>query len=85
MKGDIERFARVPLWAGKLQLRPQAWQVLVVIAAHADRAGWAHPSLATIAELTGITRNNLPRLLDMLEAAGLLRRDRGTGGRGHRP
>ena len=78
------RFSRVPLWVSSTHLSPQAWQVLNVICAHINRAGWAWPSLETIAALTGMARKNVPRIISQLESAGVLNRDRARSpGRGH--
>ena len=69
------RFARVPMWVASMQqLSGRALRVYICILAHADRNGFAFPSLATIAEVTGITRHKLPALINELIAAGLLRR-----------
>lgn len=81
MKG---RFARVPPWIAGTYLSPQAWQVLIVICAHIGPTGWSWPSLTTIATLTRVIRNNVPRIINELESAGVLHRDRSTsGGKGH--
>jgi hypothetical protein len=66
-----------------MELRPQAWQVLIAIGGHIGRDGWAYPSLTRIATLTGIGRKNIPRLITILEDTGLLHRDRSIGGRGN--
>jgi hypothetical protein len=72
------------MWAGRMHLSPQAWQVLIVICGHIGPTGWAWPSLTTIAALTGVVRNNVPRILIELESAGVLHRNRSTsGGKGH--
>jgi hypothetical protein len=80
-KARGDRFARIPLWAAGVEIRPRAFRVLIAIAAHIDRDGWAYPSLASIAALTGIARNKLFAAVDQLENVGLLRRDRSKGGR----
>jgi DNA-binding MarR family transcriptional regulator len=82
MKSD-GRFARIPLWAASAEITPSALRVLIAIAAHLDRTGWAYPSLSTIAGLTGIARKKVPSLIAELEGAGLLRRERSKGGRGN--
>jgi hypothetical protein len=51
MKG---RFAKIPEHALKANLTGRALRVLIAIGLHADPAGWAWPSLETIAELSGI-------------------------------
>jgi hypothetical protein len=76
-------FARIPLWAANAEISLQAWRVLTAIAGHLDRTGWAYPSYTRIAALSGIARNNIPRVVTELEDAGLLRRERTTGGRGN--
>jgi hypothetical protein len=54
---------------------------MIAIGGHIDRDGWGYPSLATIAALTGIAREDLPRVIVQLEDSGLLHRDRSAGGR----
>jgi len=71
------RFARVPVQAaGARLLGARALRVLIAIAAHADRDGRAYPSLACIAEITGVARSKLPAEIRALAAAGLLRCER---------
>jgi hypothetical protein len=75
------RFAKIPEHALKANLNLQAHRVLIAIALHADPAGWAWPSLATIDALAGTSRYNTCAAIDQLEKAGLLRRDSSKGGR----
>jgi DNA-binding MarR family transcriptional regulator len=77
------RFARIPMWAASADISQRALRVLIAIAGHLDRTGWAWPSLTTIAEMTGIDRRHVLRAIAELETAGLIYRDRATdGGRG---
>jgi hypothetical protein len=71
-----ERFGRVPLRAASKGLPGSALQVLIAICAHADRRGYAYPSLGTIAALTGIARHNVPRATKPLIAEGLIIREK---------
>jgi hypothetical protein len=52
----------------------RAWQVLAVIALHADDNGKAYPSLATVSKKTGIGRQDLPRIIAELVGASLITR-----------
>jgi hypothetical protein len=85
MKGDGERFARVPLWAARAKEVGVVGRVLIALCAHIDRKGCAYPSLETLAELAGIKSRHAARALATLEETGLIRRDRSTGGRGIQP
>jgi hypothetical protein len=82
-ENNANRFARVPPWAAGAGISLRALRVLIAIGGHINRDGWAYPSLVTIASLTGIARNNIPRVIRELEDVGLLHRDRSTGGRGN--
>ncbi|MBM3526526.1 MAG: winged helix-turn-helix transcriptional regulator [Alphaproteobacteria bacterium] len=53
---------------GRIDVRPAQYSVLAVIAANSD------PSQSDVAQLLGIERARLVRLLDRLERRGLLRR-----------
>jgi hypothetical protein len=69
-----ERFARIPVRAaGMRNLRGADLRVLIAIAAHADADGRAYPSMATLAALTAIRREDIPRAIRRLERSGLLR------------
>lgn len=68
-------------WA---ELTGGAAKVYAVLALHAGPSGWAWPSLTTIAEMTGMHRQTIPKLARELEAAGLIERDRSRGGRSTR-
>ena len=73
----IENFARIPSRVASAQnLRGDDIRVLIAIAAHADKSGLCHPSLARIGSLTGIARKNVPRSIDRLKEAGVIRRQR---------
>lgn len=67
-------FAIVPLIAAKSSTISAAdFRVLIAIAHHADERGeGAYPSMATIAELTGMLRGDIPRAVRRLERAGLI-------------
>src|ERR1700733_1989067 len=70
------RFARLPVRAASMRdLSACDFRVLISIAAHADADGRAYPSMATVAKMTGIRRQDVPRSVKRLEQAGLLRRD----------
>lgn len=53
--------------------------VFSAIRLHATPLGVAFPSMARIAELTGVLRNHIPRHLKRLEACGILHRSRRAG------
>jgi len=63
--------------------RSRSFVVLVALAEHANREGWAWPSLARLASETELTRRSVLRHLREAEAAGELRRER-HGPRGTR-
>jgi hypothetical protein len=48
------------------------WRVYACIALHADASGRAYPSMATIAEMTGLKRKNVPRTTARLERFRIL-------------
>jgi hypothetical protein len=74
------RFARVPLRAANAaRVGARALRVLIAIAAHATRDGHAYPSLARIAEVTGIDRRGVPVEIAALVTAGLLLREPRAG------
>src|SRR5262249_22094641 len=75
-----ERFARIPSRAAGLSLGAVAFRVLIAISAHADAEGRAYPGMGTIAREASIRRRDVPRAVAALERAGLLRRERATGG-----
>lgn len=58
-------------------ISPTAKLVLLAIADHADDEGVAWPSIGRIEAFTGLARSSVCRLLDELEAAGLIERKRG--------
>jgi hypothetical protein len=74
-----DRFARVPQRAASAGIGARALRVLIAIASHADRGGQAYPSLARIAELTGIDRRGIPVEIAALVTAGLLLREPRAG------
>src|ERR1700722_3128943 len=71
-----EPFAKIPRRVARYRLSGQVHRVLIAIASHADKHGFAYPSLSRIAAESDIERKNLPRLIGELERAGLLRRER---------
>jgi hypothetical protein len=75
-----ERFGRIPLRAvGCRDLSACDWRVLACISLHADKAGRADPSMATIATMTGIRRSDIPRSVRRLERFGVMRTESGAG------
>jgi hypothetical protein len=77
---ERDRFARVPLRAANATgIGARALRVLIAIAAHAGRDGHAYPSLARIAEVTGIDRRGIPVEIAALVTAGLLLREPRAG------
>jgi hypothetical protein len=75
-----DRFARVPLRAASAAgIGARALRVLIAIAGHAGRDGHAYPSLARIAEVTGIDRRGIPVEIAALVTAGLLLREPRAG------
>jgi Helix-turn-helix domain len=75
-------FARIPARAAGLKLTAGEWAVLHVICLHADSAGHAFPSLARIAQMTGMSRRHVVRSITRLRALGLLRSKRIAQGAG---
>src|SRR5215472_5358672 len=74
MTEEIGQFSRVPTWAASVkELSRYDMRVLIAIAAHADKAGKAHPGLSRIASLAQIDRRNISRSIARLEKAGLIR------------
>jgi len=67
------RFSRIPARAGGMKLRANDWQVLHAISLHADKSGWAYPSLERIARIAGIRRNHVSRSVRRLEKLGLIK------------
>jgi hypothetical protein len=76
-----ERFARIPVRAAAISLGAVPLRVLIAISGHADAEGRAYPGMGTIADATGIRREDVPRAIARLEQVGLLRRERAPGGR----
>jgi hypothetical protein len=75
-----DRFARISERAIRCrELSATDWRVLACIALHADASGRAYPSMATIAEMTGIRRKDAPRTVRRLEQLRHLRCDPGAG------
>jgi hypothetical protein len=78
--GDARFFARIPASAMRCrELTACDWRVLTCVALHANSAGKAWPSMATIASSTGIRREDVPRSIRRLEKFGLLRTTSGGG------
>src|ERR1051325_4174443 len=69
-------FVRMPIKAVNVGLAATDWAVLHMISMHADRSGFAWPSLSRIAVIAGIRRNHVSRAIARLERLGLLRRER---------
>ena len=69
-------FARIPAKAARAKLSATDWAVLHVIGLHADKDGRAYPSMARIAEITGIKRHNVARAIGRIEQRGLMRHNR---------
>jgi hypothetical protein len=68
-----DRYARLPMGAiGRRELSASDWRVLACIGLHADPSGRAYPSMAMIAQMTGIRRGDVPRAIRRLEGLGLL-------------
>lgn len=70
-----ESFAKIPRRAARYRASGQAHSVLISVASHANKDGFAYPSLSLMASETRIERKNIPRLISQLEAVGLLRRE----------
>lgn len=70
-----ESFAKIPRSIARYHLSGQVFQVLIAIASHADKEGFAYPSLSLIVKETGINRKNIPRLIAKAKECGLLRRE----------
>jgi hypothetical protein len=69
-----ERFARISEAAVRCrELSAADWRVLACVALHADARGRAWPSMATIADMTGLRRQDVPRTIRRLERLGMLR------------
>src|SRR5258708_7930177 len=67
-------FGKIPIAACKPieQVSAADLRVLIAISVHADAAGNAFPSMATLAELTDILRSDIPRSVRRLAKAKLL-------------
>jgi hypothetical protein len=55
------------------------WRVYACIAVHADASGRAYPGMTTIAGMTGIRRQDVPRVIRRLERLQQLRCEPGAG------
>jgi helix-turn-helix protein len=74
-----DRYARIPSRAVSCRdLSATDWRVLACVALHADASGRAWPSMATIAKMVGIRREDVPRPIRRLEQLRLLRREPGS-------
>src|SRR5438270_255735 len=69
-------FSRIPAKAARAKLNQTDWAVLHAIGLHVDKTGGAFPSMARIAEITGIKRPNVARAIGRIERRGLMRRHR---------
>ena len=77
------RFARIAERAVRCrELSATDWRVLACIALHADVAGRAYPGMTTIAEMTGVRRQDVPRTIRRLEQFRILRCDPGAAPNG---
>src|SRR5262249_23945947 len=70
------RYARIPARAARANLSQTDWKVLHAIGLHADKDARAFPSMARIAQIAEIKRNNVPRAIKRIVEAGLMRRQR---------
>jgi len=78
-----ERFARISERAIRCRdLSAVDWRILACIALHADVAGRAYPGMTTIAEMTGVRRQDVPRTIRRLEQFRILRCDPGAAPNG---
>ena len=69
------RFSRVPCPASRLRgLREEALVTLVALGQFVDPDGQCYPSLARLADATGLSRPKICRAISKLEAAGLVRK-----------
>lgn len=80
------RVARIPEWAiGCRELAASDWRIYACVSLHAKSDGTgAFPSMETLAAMTGIRRQDVPRSLLRLVQLGLLRRSRQSVGGGWR-
>ena len=77
------RFARIAERAIRcLELSATDWRVLACIALHADAGGRAYPGMTTIAEMTSVRRQDVPRTIRRLERFRMLRCEPGGGPNG---
>ena len=76
------KFARIPAKAAGLPLTATQLRVLIAICLHADRDGFAHPSLARIGKIAHVQTANVAHSLSALVRHGLIRRDRTARGDG---
>jgi hypothetical protein len=76
--------ARIPRWAiGCKALSASDWRILACISLHRNTStGFAFPGMTTIAAMTGVRREDVPRSIIRLEQQGLLRRKRQVVGSG---
>src|SRR5258708_6494787 len=78
-----ERFARVAVRAAAMKhLSGCDLRIYVAIAAHANSDGLAWPGMTTIAAITGIRRQDVPRTIRRLERLRLLHCEPGGGPNG---
>ncbi len=78
-----ERYARIP--ESTIRCREMSatdWRVYAAIALHADSYGRAYPGMTTIALISGVRRQDVPRTISRLEKLGLLRREPRAGPNG---
>ena len=76
----MSRYGRISETAVRCrELSGADWRVLTCISVHADASGRAWPSMETIAEMTGVRRQDVPRVIHRLERFQQLRCERGGG------
>jgi hypothetical protein len=69
------RFGRIPDYVARISdLSGADFRVLIALATFADKKGICFPSLATLAQKTGIERKNIPRSLAKLERLKVIAR-----------
>lgn len=76
--------ARATAWAWKLVLPVSQKMVLLALADEADAKAECFPSMATIAEMCGMTRRNVVNCLHKLEEGGFIRHEKRHSANGHR-
>ena len=70
-----KRFAAIPIAAARVRQLGGVAQVYIALAGHADKEGRAFPSVARLAEETGLHHRTVQRAIAALCAAGLLEKE----------